>query len=130
MGIEIQGIAGHDAADNIRNLAPADGYLRYYIGTAGSWRGEPMDNLEAETIRENMRFIDGLTGLAWEETPDTSQAQIFFYKAGPEYYDDPDTIGLTQFGTPDDGITVSWLDKPGNPSSNSEGITLCTRLAT
>ena len=124
MGIATEGIAGYEAADDIRSIVPADGYLKYYIGTAGTWRGGAMDSQEIEKIRESMKYIDGITGLAWKEVYNASDAQIFFYKAGPEYYDDPDTIGLTEFGTPDNGITVTWLDVPGNPTSNGEGTTI------
>jgi hypothetical protein len=124
MGIAVEGIAGYETADYIRSIVPADGYLKYYIGTAGTWRGGAMDSKETESIRQNMEYIDDITGLAWKEVYNASEAQIFFYKAGPEYYDDPDTIGLTEFGTPDNGITVTWLDEPGDPSSNGEGITI------
>ena len=88
-----------------------------------------MDSQEIEKIRENMKYIDGITSLAWKEVYNASDAQIFFYKAGPEYYDDPDTIGLTEFGTPDNGITVTWLDVPGNPTSNGEGTTIKHEIA-
>ena len=129
MGIAIEGIAGYETADAIRTIVPADGYLKYYIGSSGSWRGGAMDSQEVEKIRGSMKYVDGITGLAWKEVTDASQAQIFFYKAGPEYYDEPDTLGLTEFGTPDNGITVSWLDKPGNPQNNGEGITIKHEIA-
>jgi hypothetical protein len=129
MGIAIAGIAGYETADDIRSIVPADGYLKYYIGTAGTWRGGAMDSQETESIRSNMKYIDGITGLAWKEVYSESEAQIFFYKAGPEYYDESDTIGLTEFGTPDNGITVTWLDEPGNPNNNGEAITIKHEIA-
>ena len=129
MGIAIAGIAGYETADAIRSIVPSDGNLKYYIGTAGSWRGGAMDSKEAEWIRNDMKYIDGITGLAWKEVYNASEAQIFFYKAGPEYYDEPDTIGLTEFGTPDNGITVTWLEKAGDPFSNGEAITIRHEIA-
>lgn len=124
MGISIEGIAGYETADAIRRIVPADGYLKYYIGATGSWRGGAMDSQETEKIRESMRWVDAITGLAWKEVYSASEAQICFYKAGSAYYDDPDTLGLTEFGTPYNGITVTWLDQPGDPSSNGEAITI------
>ena len=121
MGIAIEGIANYEDAEYVRYLVPADGYLKYYIGTAGSWRGSPMDSTEIDSIRQNMKYIDGITGLAWKEVFDESAAQIKFFKAAPSYYDDPDTLGQTEYD--DSGIIVTWLDH------STEGITIKHEIA-
>lgn len=123
MGIAIEGIANYEDADYNRALVPADGYLKYYIGTAGSWRGSPMGSQEAEKIREQMKYIDGITGLAWKETYSESDAQIKFFKATSSYYDDPNTLGQTEYDS-ENGVIVTWLDETGGTLTNTEAITI------
>jgi hypothetical protein len=109
MGIAIEGIANYEYADGIRSLVPAEGRLKYFIDRYGTTKGIAATSGEINTVDVTIKYLDSITGMDLEETNDPLGAQVIFFKASPGYYQDSNTIGLTEF----DGssVLVSWREQ-------------------
>ena len=112
MGISVAGIADYEYAELLRSLVPSDGYLKYYIDRRGEVNGLPMSSgspSEISAIDTSLKYLDSITGMALEEVSDRGQAQVVFFKAAPGYYDDVNTIGLTESSR--NGVLISWAEQ-------------------
>ena len=109
MGIAIEGIANYEYADAVRSFVSADGQLRYFIDRFGTSKGIAATTGEINIVDTTLKYLDSITGMVLTEVQSPSEAEVFFFKARPGYYEDINTIGLTEIS--ESGILVSWAEQ-------------------